>query len=151
LFHSTAMDKGVTLDWRVHVSHTIHSDVEMLRTLLRNMVSNAIRHTASGGQVILECHADDRQTVIEVRDTGEGMSAEQLQSLFQLPDKPRDPPEVGIKGAGFGMVLCYKLAQRMGGSLKAASQKSQGTTVTLCLPTKLSQAHLEEPLTHPAG
>lgn len=151
LFHSTAMDKGVTLDWRVHVSHPIHSDVEMLRTLLRNMVSNAIRHTASGGQVILECHADDRQTVIEVRDTGEGMSAEQLQSLFQLPDKPRDPTEVGIKGAGFGMVLCYKLAQRMGGSLKAASQKGQGTTVTLCLPTKLSQAHLEEPLTHPAG
>jgi len=147
LFHSTARDKGVELDWRVHIPHPIHSDVEMLRTLLRNMVSNAIRHTSAGGRVTLECQSDDQNTIIEVRDTGEGMSEEQLQSLFQLPDKPRDPTEVGSKGAGFGMVLCHMLAQRMGGSLTASSQRGVGTTVSLTLPTHLCVESVEETMT----
>ncbi|MBT5927962.1 MAG: ATP-binding protein [Verrucomicrobia bacterium] len=61
-----------------------------------------------------------------------------------MPDKPRDPTEVGKKGAGFGLVLSQMLAKRMGGQLSVETSNSQGTTFRLNIPLQwLPEGHLE--------
>ena len=125
LFASTAKERGVHLEIQVSHNAKLVNDVEMLRTILRNLFSNAIRHTPTGGSVILHCEAFGNLMRIEVRDTGEGMTRKEQSELFQVPDKQRDPTEVGKKGAGFGLVLSQKLADRMGGSLIGRDSKGQ--------------------------
>ncbi len=134
LFKSTAKDQGVELKSRVHQEAKLINDVEMLRTVLRNLLSNAIRHTPSGGSVAIYCESQQESMRIEVRDTGTGMTLEEKSQLFQLPDKPRDPTEVGKKGAGFGLVLSQMLAKRMGGELSVVSSNKEGTTFRLEIP-----------------
>ena len=134
LFTSTAKDNGVQLKAEVKQNTQLVNDVEMLRTILRNLISNAIRHTPKGGSVLIHCEptADDMR--IEVRDTGSGMTSEEQSQLFRLPDKPRDPTEVGTKGAGFGLVLSHMLAKRMGGQLNVLTSSDAGTIFRLEIP-----------------
>ena len=134
LFASTAKNKGVQLTIQVAQHAKLVNDVEMLRTILRNLFSNAIRHAPDGGSVMLHCEPTDGCMHIEVRDDGKGMTPEEKAHLFQLPDKPRDPIEVGKKGAGFGLVLSQMLAKRMGGQLSVETSNSQGTTFRLKIP-----------------
>jgi len=134
LFASTAKDNGVQLKAEVKKHTQLVNDVEMLRTILRNLISNAIRHTPKGGSVLIHCEPTEDDMRIEVRDTGSGMTSEEQTQLFQLPDKPRDPTEVGKKGAGFGLVLSHMLAKRMGGQLNVVSSSDAGTIFRLKIP-----------------
>lgn len=144
LFASTAENSEVLLIAKVKQHANLVNDVEMLRTILRNLVSNAIRHTPNGGNVMLNCEPINDRMRIEVRDTGNGMSPEEISQLFQLPDKPRDPTEVGKKGAGFGLVLSQMLAKRMGGQLNVVTSSNEGTTFRLEIPMQwLPEGNLE--------
>ena len=146
LFASTAKNSDVQLKAEVKQHVKLVNDVEMLRTILRNLVSNAIRHTPKGGNVLLHCESVNDHMRIEVRDTGKGMTPEEQSQLFQLPDKPRDPTEVGKKGAGFGLVLSQMLAKRMGGHLDVVTSSREGTTFRLEIPMQwLPEGNAEEP------
>lgn len=134
LFASSAQEQEVKLITRVEKHPTFVNDIEMLRTILRNLLSNAIRHSQKGGEVLLHCEPIENKMRIEVRDNGEGMTESQVAALFQLPDKPRDPTEVGKTGAGFGLVLSQKLAHRMGGDLSVQTQAGKGSTFRLEIP-----------------
>jgi signal transduction histidine kinase len=134
LFASAAKEQDVRLNTLVEKHPAFVNDIEMLRTILRNLLSNAIRHSHKGGDVMLRCEQVDNKMRIDVKDTGEGMTASQVAALFQLPDKPRDPTEVGKTGAGFGLVLSKKLAHRMGGDLVVQSEPGTGSTFRLEVP-----------------
>ena len=134
LFTSSAQEQDVKLITQVEKHPTLVNDIEMLRTILRNLLSNAIRHSQKGGEVLLHCEPIENKMRIEVRDNGEGMTESQVNALFQLPDKPRDPTEVGKTGAGFGLVLSQKLAHRMGGDLSVRTQAGKGSTFRLEIP-----------------
>lgn len=134
LFASAAKEQDVRLNTLIEKHPAFVNDIEMLRTILRNLLSNAIRHSRKGGDLLLRCEQVDNKMRIDVKDTGEGMTASQVAALFQLPDKPRDPTEVGKTGAGFGLVLSKKLAHRMGGDLVVQSEPGTGSTFRLEVP-----------------
>ena len=146
LFTSTAKDNGVRLKAEVKQRTQLVNDVEMLRTILRNLISNAIRHTPKGGSVLIHCEPTEDDMRIEVRDTGSGMTSEEQSQLFQLPDKPRDPTEVGKKGAGFGLVLSHMLAKRMGGQLNVLTSSDAGTIFRLEIPLQWLPEENSDPL-----
>jgi signal transduction histidine kinase len=108
----------------------VTADLNMTRTILRNLISNALRATPAGGTITLAVGEGAAGTVaIEVRDTGEGMSAEQVQLL--LTAAPR--PSTG-RPAGLGLRLSRAFAQAQSGQLALFSQPSQGTRAVLTLP-----------------
>jgi signal transduction histidine kinase len=135
LFISTAKERNVALVVEIASSTEMVNDVEMLRVILRNLFSNAIRHTASGGTVKMRQKMIGKNIMIEVQDNGEGMTQAQSDQLFKLPEKAHDPTEAGKKGAGFGLVLSKKLAHRMGGDLTVETTPGEGTTFRVELPT----------------
>ena len=109
------------------------ADPVRLRQAVGNLVSNAVRHTPSGGSVSVRGFADGDDIVIEVSDTGTGIAEEDLPHVFDRfwrADKARTR---GAGGSGLGLAIVKKLAEAHGGTVAAASEPGQGSTFTLRL------------------
>lgn len=110
------------------------ADEEGLRTILNNLVDNAVKYTPSGGQVTIRGIASDRQVIVEVQDTGIGIAEKDQARIFERfyrADKARSR-EVG--GTGLGLSIVKHLAQSFGGSVSLQSVTGQGSTFRVELP-----------------
>jgi PAS domain S-box-containing protein len=111
----------------------VSADPTRLRQVLLNVGSNAIKYNRQGGQVRISVHGDDRQRArICIADSGIGMTAEQLDRLFQ-PFNRLGLERTQIPGVGLGLVIARSLMVEMGGDLVVESLPRQGTTVALSL------------------
>ncbi len=110
---------------------TIRTDPTRLRQILLNLLSNAARHT-SNGVVRLEALRDGTDAVFLVRDTGVGMSPEDLAALFQAFSQVGSVDARG--GTGLGLEISRRLARLLGGDLTVESAPAHGSTFTLRLP-----------------
>jgi two-component system sensor histidine kinase BaeS len=111
-------------------------DPAAMRRVLANVVSNAIRHTPPGGQVVLEAEdvSGDGRISIIVRDTGAGIPAELVPRVFD-----RFVKGDSSTGSGLGLAIARDLLDAMGGSIDLTSREGSGTTVTIRLPAGTSR------------
>lgn len=113
------------------------AESEMLRIIFRNLISNAIKFTPEDGIIIVRSSKDDRHAIIEVEDSGVGMSAETIhkidaRSYFTTKGTRNE------KGSGFGLALVIDLINRHGGKLSIKSVPGVGSTFTVRLPLQES-------------
>lgn len=144
--------KGVELTLRsafgAHVT-AVHRGY--LERLVWNLLSNALKFTPPGGSVTVTLRCAAGQVLLEVRDTGCGISQQLQDAIFDrcLQPERRDPPPCGL---GLGLPLCLRIAQGHGGRLLLRSEEGRGTTVTAALPDRRSEQLLVEELPfHYAG
>ena len=107
-------------------------DRTRLRQVLMNLLSNAVKYNRHGGAVEIDVNGDADHVAVAVRDTGQGLSAEQLGQLFQ-PFNRLGAELRGIEGTGLGLVIAKQLVEAMGGSLEAQSTLGVGSVFTLRL------------------
>lgn len=112
----------------------VQADPDMLNCMLQNLLTNAIKFTANGGEVNLAATPRGHQIEISVRDTGIGMDETQLGQLFALGEVRSRSGTAGEHGTGLGLILCRDFARHLGGSLQVESQLGAGTTMRLVLP-----------------
>lgn len=113
--------------------HVVDGDERRLGQVLRNLLSNAARHTASGSVTVrLESH-DDRETV-SVIDTGEGMSAEDVEHIFERFYRADAARAASSGGAGLGLAISRAIVLDHDGEISAESEPGRGTTVAFTLP-----------------
>ncbi|HEY1392559.1 MAG TPA: CHASE domain-containing protein, partial [Methylibium sp.] len=119
-------------------ARAVLGDATRVKQILTNLLSNAVKYNRDGGSIRLRARPDrSREGVeIEISDTGIGMNETQLASLFQ-PFNRLGRERSGPDGTGIGLVIARRLAELMGGSLRASSVENQGSSFTLTLP----QAH----------
>lgn len=138
-----ARQHGVTLQNEVDRSLWVRADAQLLRQVLINIVSNAIKYNRSGGRVqISALPGEGGQIVLEVDDTGSGLTQDQLARLFQ-PFERLGHESSGIEGSGLGLVIARRLVEAMGGGLTLSSVPSSGTRVRIALPA--AEAPASEP------
>jgi signal transduction histidine kinase len=137
-FAHQAAQKGVTL--RVEAERNlpaVNGDEVRLLQVLSNLVSNALRYTPEGGQIVLGATVNgERQVALTVRDTGPGIAPDDLPFIFNRfyrADKAR-ATESGE--SGLGLAIAKALAEAHGGALTVQSAPGQGSTFTLQLPAK---------------
>ncbi|MBC2653843.1 PAS domain-containing protein [Pseudomonas sp. MSSRFD41] len=108
----------------------LHADRPQLERVLDNLVGNALRHTASGGQIRLQARRHGERVIISVEDNGEGIAYGQQGRIFE------PFVQVGRKkgGAGLGLALCKEIVQLHGGRMGVYSRPGQGTQFYLALP-----------------
>jgi signal transduction histidine kinase len=114
--------------------HAVYADREKTHQILINLVSNAVKFTKAGGEITIDCEPDGDVVHFLVTDTGEGIPAEKLGSIFE--------PFVQVKtgftrehdGVGLGLAISRDLAQMMHGDLTVTSRIGQGSRFTLTLP-----------------
>ncbi|TXM72029.1 response regulator [Methylobacterium sp. WL12] len=128
-----AADKGLTLaiDCR---GTTVRAQRDMLATVLRNLVSNAVKFTLPGGTITVAGRPTESGVEITVSDTGVGMPAGKVADLFRLDRRSTTNGTAGERGSGLGLLLCRDLVERQGGELTVVSSPDQGTTFRFTLP-----------------
>ena len=123
----------------------VNGDATRVKQILTNLLSNAVKYNREGGRMRLACRAvSDGSVEVEVSDTGLGMSEAQLSDLFQ-PFNRLGRERSGQEGTGIGLVISKRLAELMGGTLRARSVENEGSTFVLTLPRAL------DPDTLPSG
>ncbi len=133
--HQAAAQRGVQLQLVVASDvPAVLADSTRLKQVLTNLLSNAVKYNREGGSVEIRARGvAKRQVEVTVTDTGLGMTAEQLSSLFQ-PYNRLGRESSAIEGTGIGLVISRRLAELMGGTLQVHSVPGQGSVFTLCLP-----------------
>jgi signal transduction histidine kinase len=110
------------------------ADSDKLQQVVLNVLTNAIKFTPSGGTITIRCDATQERVYIRVRDTGVGIPAERLASVFEpfvQGDRKLNSPHDGV---GLGLAISRDLARGMGGDLTAESEVGKGSVFTLSLP-----------------
>jgi signal transduction histidine kinase len=114
---------------------TVRADPEKLRQILLNLLANAVKFTEPGGRVTLRCSASGGQVRVSVSDTGRGIAAEQLSSVFDpFVQVDRHLTPMSQQGVGLGLAISRDLANGMGGTLEAKSELGVGSEFTVVLP-----------------
>jgi signal transduction histidine kinase len=112
----------------------IRADDRRLRQILINLLSNAVKFTADGGDVCVSAHLRDGNMVLEVSDTGIGMTEGQIATALELFGQIDSKISRRHEGSGLGLPLARQLAELHGGYLTIASRPNQGTTISVVLP-----------------
>jgi len=113
---------------------TLLGDATRVKQILTNLLSNAVKYNADGGRIHISSRLVDADTVeVTVTDTGLGLTPEQLGELFQ-PFNRLGRERSAQQGTGIGLVISQRLAELMGGALRANSVAAQGSSFILTLP-----------------
>lgn len=130
-----AATRGVTLHVPASTEgQSVLGDPTRLRQVLMNLLSNAVKYNREGGsiEIAIERHGPADHVAIAVRDTGHGLTPEQVGQLFQ-PFNRLGAERLGIEGTGLGLVIAKQLVEAMGGSIAAQSTPGAGSVFTLRL------------------
>ena len=134
LVEQRASQRGITIrSERAPDALWVRGDATRVQQILINLLSNAVKYNRERGLIEVHARQAAGRIEIEVRDSGLGMSAEQLAQLFQPFNRLGRERSI-VEGTGIGLVICTRLAHLMGGELRVASVAEQGSTFTLLLP-----------------
>ncbi len=134
LLDSAARNKGIALINAVP-SQAVWADGDMLDTVLRNLVTNAIKFTDRDGRVTISASSvRSGWCVVSVADTGVGITDADLANLFRLDRKVSAIGTSGERGTGLGLLLCKDLVERHGGQITVESRQGEGSSFRFSLP-----------------
>lgn len=136
-----AREKGLALRVRA-CSASVWSDPMLLERILRNLISNAIVHSA-GGQVLVGCRALGDQLRIEVWDNGRGIPAPEQERIFWEFHQLGNPERDRSKGLGLGLAIVRRTAKLLGHALGLRSQEGRGTVFMLTVPAADNAAGIQ--------
>ena len=130
----TANHKKISLELLDTPDLEVFADRNMFKTMVRNLVSNAIKFTHSNGSVRLSLQKTDDSVCLSVADTGIGIHEDQLAILWDFSNIQTTPGTNNEKGTGFGLSICKQLMDKHRGSIRAESKLEKGSTFILCFP-----------------
>jgi PAS domain S-box-containing protein len=126
--------KNISIVNNVPFNLRLYADGNMLKTILRNLISNALKFTHQGGSITLSCIEADQGIHLSVTDTGVGMAQEVSSKLFDITNKFTTNGTLNEKGSGFGLVLCNEMVERHNGRIWVESELDKGSVFTFLLP-----------------
>jgi len=112
----------------------VFADVNMLTTILRNLVTNSIKFTKAGGTIFVSARMGDNNTEITVADTGIGMDQKTQDLLFKIESNLTTNGTANEKGTGLGLIICKEFIEKHGGLIRVFSEVGKGSQIVLTLP-----------------
>ena len=134
VFELKAQEKDIRLISEVSDALWVWADLDAFHTIVRNLISNALKFTYRHGTVRVEAIESDPHICISISDTGAGISQEQQSSLFVPEDKNVRLGTSGERGTGLGLPLVQEFVKRNQGTISLTSKEGEGSTFTVCLP-----------------
>lgn len=141
LFAPTAQSKGIKLYSQVPQQLFAYADKKMFSTVIRNLTSNALKFTPSGGEVVIsaqrvkgQTHEKKQLIDIFLRDSGIGISSQNLTKIFKIDSPFTTLGTAEEKGTGLGLIICQEMVDKNGGQMSIDSELDKGTTVRFTVP-----------------
>jgi signal transduction histidine kinase len=124
----------------------VFGDADRIKTIISNLLENAIKYSPSGGRIQCIVSMADRVATLRVVDTGVGIAREDLTRLFNRFERIEHRETSHVGGTGLGLYLSRELARQHGGDIQVESRPQSGSTFTLTLPLALPVPEVTEPV-----
>ncbi|MCR4529831.1 sensor histidine kinase [Acinetobacter venetianus] len=144
ILKTLALKKNIQLINQVDENLKVYADMNMITSLIQNLVSNALKFTDidGSGKVYIQAQNKGEMVEISVKDSGLGMTDEQIQNLFQPRITMSFKGTAGEKGAGLGLSLCKRFVELNHGEIDVVSKDGEGTTFKVTLPAEREHVDL---------
>ena len=133
-----AIKKLINIENNIPVNLEIYADLMMFETIIRNLVSNAIKYTFPNGNIKINAQMTNKEgktfTEIKIIDNGVGLKEDQLSTLFSLSNNSSTKGTENEAGTGLGLVLCKEFIDLHGGAINAESKFNEGSTFICVFP-----------------
>jgi PAS domain S-box-containing protein len=136
--NENAVAKDLHLYNKIEDNLNVYADGKMLLSIIQNIVSNSIKHTLPGGTITVSARSNDEKIIIEIKDTGIGMSKEIIGKLFTPQMVTLSNARKEYKGAGIGLLLAKGFLEKNGGKIWAESVEGAGSSFYFTLPARAS-------------
>ncbi len=134
LLRANAFKKEISIQNKVDINATVYGDREMVATILRNLLANAIKFTPKNGIIEVKSEIENNLMKVSVRDSGIGMSEESIEKLFRIDVNHTTLGTNNEKGTGLGLILCKELIEKHGTSIWVESELDKGSLFSFTLP-----------------
>ena len=129
-----ALQKRITINNEIVGTQKVLADEKMIGTVLRNLLTNAIKFTRKGGKVILKSERSNNGTIeISVEDNGVGMADKNIKRLFKIEEKVSSQGTDGEASTGLGLLLCKEFIEMHGGNILVDSKEGKGSKFSFTL------------------
>ncbi|MFV0501228.1 MAG: sensor histidine kinase [Bacteroidales bacterium] len=135
-----AKDKNISLEFNCHINDTnVYVDKNMTKTILRNLISNAIKFSKPNGKIKIIQEILDNETLITVSDHGIGISQEDINLIWNPLQTINSLGTSGEKGTGLGLSICKEFVEKQGGRIWVESKLSEGSNFKFTLPLAMKE------------
>lgn len=115
-------------------SYDIFADRDMINTVIRNLLTNAIKFTLAGGEIFVNYQKKNDIVEVTIKDNGVGMSAEEAEKLFRVDTNISKKGTDGESGTGLGLILCKEFILKNGGTIRVESTPGKGSKFSFTVP-----------------
>ncbi len=129
-----AAQKSITIQRELPPNIQAYADKPMIGSVIRNLVSNAIKYTPRDGKIIITANKGQSEMMVLVGDNGVGIAAGRLETLFQIDQSDSTPGTNNEKGTGLGLILCKEFIDKHRGRIWVESEEGKGSTFYFTLP-----------------
>ena len=133
--------KNIAINCSAEDNIHVFADIDMLKTVLRNLMTNAIKFTNNGGAVNMRAEQTDSNVTISVSDNGIGIGIDDLNKLFDISEVITTKGTAGETGTGLGLLLCKEFVEKHGGKIWVESEVGKGSDFKFTLPISTQHAN----------
>lgn len=134
LYQPNMEKKDITLNCQIAENTSIFADKNLIMSVLRNLLGNAIKFTPHNGTISLTVKQSPQDSVITVSDTGVGIPPDLINKLFKSNSHISTKGTDKEAGNGLGLIICREFVEKMGGMIQVSSQPGQGSVFTFTIP-----------------
>jgi len=134
LFNAALLQKKIDLSTKIPEKTMVFADRNMIQTIIRNLISNAIKFTNNEGNIMLSVQKIQQDYIISVKDNGVGIPPESLDGLFKIDQNNSTKGTQNESGTGLGLILCKELVEKHNGKIWVESELGKGTTFIFSIP-----------------
>lgn len=126
--------KNQTLTLNIDQHLTVYADKDMISTILRNLVFNAIKFSSQGAEIVVKAELNGSSVRVDVIDSGIGIATENIEKLFMIDDNTTTQGTEGETGTGLGLVICREFIEKNDGSIWVKSKLGEGSAFSFTVP-----------------
>jgi signal transduction histidine kinase/ligand-binding sensor domain-containing protein len=135
LLENLILEKNLEIKQNLESKVKIFADINMINTVIRNLITNAIKYTETGS-IGIEVFQDNVETKVSIIDTGIGISNDKVDKIFDVMSSKSTHGTRGESGTGLGLIICKEFIEKNGGSISVLSEPGKGSTFYFTIPNK---------------
>jgi signal transduction histidine kinase len=138
LIAGSVKKKEIEINYEIPDDLSAFADVRMVESLIRNLISNAVKFTPKKGKITVSANKTEGNFIkISVRDTGIGMKKELMSNLFRLDEQTGRKGTEGEPSTGLGLIICKDFVEKHGGKIWVESEEGKGSSFYFTMPMNI--------------
>ncbi|PLW98120.1 MAG: hypothetical protein C0593_06485 [Marinilabiliales bacterium] len=138
-YRNAASKKNIVIKSHIGYHSKVYADKDLLETIFRNLISNAIKFTNPHGEIILNAKKEGDFTRISITDNGVGISEENLEKIFSIDVRSSTKGTEEESGTGLGLLVVKEFVETNGGTIQVSSTPGKGSEFSFTVPSKMSE------------